>query len=157
MPVSLKTPLPAGAATAPMSESCMVVAPLPARGAGAGSGDGSTIPAALAGAVSGFPPERRGSALGIWGASAGMSNLLGPLLLGHLFDVIDVDGPEGIASVLAIANTLDEVGQASLDVHQNAHQGKVGVLALSPEPGLGVTNPELRARFESQINRFRGA
>ncbi|MFZ0087909.1 MAG: MFS transporter, partial [Solirubrobacteraceae bacterium] len=34
--------------------------------------------------VSGFPPERRGSALGIWGASAGMSNLLGPLLGGLL-------------------------------------------------------------------------
>ena len=41
-------------------------------------------PAALAGAVSGFPPERRGSALGIWGASAGVSNLIGPLLGGLL-------------------------------------------------------------------------
>ena len=33
---------------------------------------------------------------------------------------------------------LDEVGQAALDVHQNAHQGKVGVLCLAPEEGLGV-------------------
>ena len=49
-----------------------------------GIGAGLVSPAALAGAVSGFPPERRGSALGIWGASAGMSNLIGPLLGGLL-------------------------------------------------------------------------
>ncbi len=49
-----------------------------------GAGAGLVSPAALAGAVSGFPPERRGSALGIWGASAGISNLLGPLLGGLL-------------------------------------------------------------------------
>ena len=49
-----------------------------------GIGAGLVSPAALAGAVSGFPPERRGSALGIWGASAGMANLVGPLLGGIL-------------------------------------------------------------------------
>jgi MFS family permease len=49
-----------------------------------GAGAGLVSPAALAGAVSGFPPERRGRALGIWGASAGISNLLGPLLGGGL-------------------------------------------------------------------------
>jgi MFS family permease len=49
-----------------------------------GAGAGLVSPAALAGAVSGFPPERRGRALGLWGASAGMSNLLGPLLGGVL-------------------------------------------------------------------------
>src|SRR4029078_13478057 len=43
---------------------------------------------------------------------------------------------------------LDEGGQAALDVRRNAHQGKVGVLTLSPEAGLGVTDPEKRARFE---------
>jgi MFS family permease len=49
-----------------------------------GAGAGLVSPAALAGAVSGFPPEQRGRALGIWGASAGISNLLGPLLGGVL-------------------------------------------------------------------------
>jgi MFS family permease len=49
-----------------------------------GIGAGLVSPAALAGAVSGFPPERRGRALGVWGASAGVSNLLGPLLGGLL-------------------------------------------------------------------------
>jgi len=49
-----------------------------------GAGAGLVSPAALAGAVSGFPAQRRGSALGIWGASAGVANLLGPLLGGLL-------------------------------------------------------------------------
>jgi predicted MFS family arabinose efflux permease len=49
-----------------------------------GVGAGLVSPAALAGAVSGFPPERRGGALGIWGASAGISNLLGPVMGGVL-------------------------------------------------------------------------
>ncbi len=51
---------------------------------------------------------------------------------------------------------LDDVGQAALDVHQNAHQGKVGVLCLAPEEGLGVRDPEFRAPHEDAINRFRG-
>ncbi len=51
---------------------------------------------------------------------------------------------------------LEEVGQAALDVHRNAHQGKVGVLTLAPETGLGVSDPARRAGFESAINRFRG-
>jgi crotonyl-CoA reductase len=51
---------------------------------------------------------------------------------------------------------LEETGQAALDVHTNSHQGKVGVLALAPTEGLGVTNPEKRARHVDAINRFRG-
>ena len=43
-----------------------------------------------------------------------------------------------------------------MDVHSNNHQGKIGVLALAPHEGLGVTNPELRAKHLEQINRFRG-
>jgi crotonyl-CoA reductase len=62
-----------------------------------------------------------------------------------------------IHPTLSKAYTLDEVGQAALDVHQNAHQGKVGVLCLSPQEGLGVRNTELRAKHLDQINAFRGA
>ncbi|MFT4288281.1 crotonyl-CoA carboxylase/reductase [Nocardioides sp.] len=51
---------------------------------------------------------------------------------------------------------LAEVGQAALDVHHNLHQGKVGVLCLAPEEGLGVRDPEMRARHLTEINRFRG-
>ncbi|MGA9748890.1 MAG: crotonyl-CoA carboxylase/reductase [Nocardioides sp.] len=51
---------------------------------------------------------------------------------------------------------LEEVGQAALDVHQNAHQGKVGVLCLAPREGLGVRNRALREQHLGAINRFRG-
>jgi crotonyl-CoA reductase len=50
---------------------------------------------------------------------------------------------------------LAETGQAAFEVHRNMHQGKVGVLCLSPKEGLGVSNPELRAKHETAINRFR--
>lgn len=51
---------------------------------------------------------------------------------------------------------LEDTGQAALDVHHNLHQGKVGVLCLSPEEGLGVRNEELRDQHLDAINRFRG-
>ncbi|MFC4951227.1 crotonyl-CoA carboxylase/reductase [Pseudonocardia sp. GCM10023141] len=51
---------------------------------------------------------------------------------------------------------LADTGQAAMDVHTNSHQGKVGVLALAPREGLGVTDPELRERHLEGINRFRG-
>jgi crotonyl-CoA reductase len=41
-------------------------------------------------------------------------------------------------------------------VHTNSHQGKVGVLALAPAEGLGVSDPEKRAKHLDAINRFRG-
>jgi crotonyl-CoA reductase len=51
---------------------------------------------------------------------------------------------------------LAETGQATYDVHRNLHQGKVGVLCLAPEEGLGVSDTELRAKHIDAINRFRG-
>jgi crotonyl-CoA reductase len=51
---------------------------------------------------------------------------------------------------------LAETGQAAYDVHRNLHQGKVGVLCLAPEEGLGVRDHALRARHVEAINRFRG-
>jgi crotonyl-CoA reductase len=51
---------------------------------------------------------------------------------------------------------LEQTGRAATDVHHNAHQGKVGVLCLAPEEGLGVRDPELRAANLAAINRFRG-
>jgi crotonyl-CoA reductase len=60
-----------------------------------------------------------------------------------------------IHPTLSRSYALEETGQAAYDVHRNAHQGKVGVLCLAPEEGLGVRDPDLRARHESAINRFR--
>ena len=80
-----------------------------------GAGAGLVSPAALAGAVSGFPPERRGGALGIWGASAGMSNLLGPLLGGLLTVAFGWRAnwwallPLTIAAALAIARLVPAI------------------------------------------------
>jgi crotonyl-CoA reductase len=61
-----------------------------------------------------------------------------------------------IHPTLSRVYSLDDVGQAALDVHHNKHQGKVGVLALAPEEGLGVRNEELRAKHLDKINLFRG-
>jgi len=53
--------------------------------------------------------------------------------------------------------TLEDSGQAAFEVHRNAHQGKVGVLCLAPEEGLGVRNLEMRERHLPEITRFSGA
>ncbi|WP_405011106.1 crotonyl-CoA carboxylase/reductase [Kitasatospora sp. NBC_01539] len=60
-----------------------------------------------------------------------------------------------IHPTLSKVYSLDETGQAALDVHHNKHQGKVGVLCLAPEEGLGVSDPEFRAKHLDAINRFR--
>jgi crotonyl-CoA reductase len=51
---------------------------------------------------------------------------------------------------------LHETGEAANDVHHNSHQGKVGVLCLAPEEGLGVTDTAKREQHLHAINRFRG-
>jgi crotonyl-CoA reductase len=61
-----------------------------------------------------------------------------------------------IHPTLSEVYSLDDVGQAALDVHRNQHQGKVGVLCLAPEEGLGVRDEEMRAKHINEINRFRG-
>jgi crotonyl-CoA reductase len=62
-----------------------------------------------------------------------------------------------IQPTLSKVYPMGEVGQAALDVHRNAHQGKVGVLTLSPQEGLGVTDEAKREALLGQINRFRNA
>ena len=50
---------------------------------------------------------------------------------------------------------MDDTGQAAYDVHRNLHQGKVGVLCLAPEEGMGVRDQEMRDEHIDAINRFR--
>ncbi|TEX51180.1 MAG: crotonyl-CoA carboxylase/reductase [Actinomycetales bacterium mxb001] len=52
---------------------------------------------------------------------------------------------------------LEGAGEAAYEVHQNLHQGKVGVLCLAPEEGLGVRDAEMRERHLPAITRFAGA
>ena len=59
-----------------------------------------------------------------------------------------------IHPTLSKAFPLEETGQATYEVHRNAHQGKVGVLGLAPKPGLGVLDTELRDSHREAIMRF---
>jgi len=62
-----------------------------------------------------------------------------------------------VKPTLSAVYSLDEVGDAARAVQTNSHVGKVGVLCLAPEPGLGVTDPENRAALgESTLNPLMG-
>lgn len=60
-----------------------------------------------------------------------------------------------IHPVLSQVFSLDQTGEAAFQVHHNMHEGKIGVLALAPSEGLGVTNPELRASLGDKLHAFR--
>jgi len=60
-----------------------------------------------------------------------------------------------IHPVMSQVFTLDQVGEASYQVHNNMHEGKLGVLCLAPEEGLGVDDHELRAKVGEKLNWFR--
>jgi crotonyl-CoA reductase len=61
-----------------------------------------------------------------------------------------------IHPTLSKAYPMGQVGQAAYEVHRNTHQGKVGVLCLAPAEGLGIRDPEKRAKHAAAINIFRG-
>jgi len=50
---------------------------------------------------------------------------------------------------------LEDVGEAAHQVHQNVHEGKIGVLVLAPEEGLGVTDEAMRERLGREVTLFR--
>ena len=61
-----------------------------------------------------------------------------------------------IQPVLSAVYTLDDVGEAAYQVHHNLHEGKIGVLCLAPTEGLGIDDPEFRAKVgEDRITLFR--
>ncbi|MEN9507343.1 MAG: hypothetical protein RI958_3269 [Actinomycetota bacterium] len=60
-----------------------------------------------------------------------------------------------IHPVMSQVFTLDQTGEAAYQVHHNMHEGKIGVLCLAPEEGLGVTDQALRDRLGDAIHRFR--
>ncbi len=57
--------------------------------------------------------------------------------------------------VLSQTFDLEHTGEAAYQVHHNMHEGKIGVLALAPEAGLGVTDHELRAKVGDKLHLFR--
>jgi crotonyl-CoA reductase len=64
-------------------------------------------------------------------------------------------GEGRIHPVLSAVFPFAEVADAVNQVHHNVHEGKLGVLVLAPEEGLGVTDPELRAQHLDKITLFR--
>ncbi len=61
-----------------------------------------------------------------------------------------------IVPPLSAVYPLTEVGEAAYQVHQNLHEGKIGVLCLAPSEGLGIDDPALRARIgEDRLTVFR--
>ena len=61
-----------------------------------------------------------------------------------------------IQPVLSKTFTMDQTGDAAFQVHKNLHEGKIGVLCMSPAAGLGVTNPDLRAKVgEERLSYFK--
>ena len=61
-----------------------------------------------------------------------------------------------IQPVLSEVFTLDQVGEAALKVHHNQAEGKIAVLCLAPEEGMGISDPEKRERIgEEKITLFR--
>lgn len=60
-----------------------------------------------------------------------------------------------IQPVMSRCYTLDQVGEAARAVHRNEAEGKLGVLCLAPEAGLGISDPEKRERIgEDKITLF---
>jgi crotonyl-CoA reductase len=64
-------------------------------------------------------------------------------------------GEGKIHPTLSKTYALEQTGEAAYQVHHNLVEGKVGVLCLAPEEGLGVTDDALRAQHLDQITLFR--
>jgi crotonyl-CoA reductase len=61
-----------------------------------------------------------------------------------------------IHPVMSQVFDLAQAGEAAYQVHHNMHEGKLGILCLAPEAGLGIDDPGLRAKVgEEKINMFR--
>ncbi len=61
-----------------------------------------------------------------------------------------------IQPLLSAVYDLDHTADAALKIHRNEHEGKIGILCLAPQEGLGIDDPAKRERIgESKITLFR--
>jgi crotonyl-CoA reductase len=61
-----------------------------------------------------------------------------------------------IQPILSSVYPLAQTGEAAYQVHHNLHEGKIGVLCLAPEEGLGIDDPAFREQVgEHRITLFR--
>ncbi|MDN3352664.1 DHA2 family efflux MFS transporter permease subunit [Actinomadura sp. DC4] len=82
-----------------------------------GLGAAMLMPQTMAIIVATFPPQRRGTALGIWGAVAGVATIAGPTLGGFLVSTFDwrwiffVNLPIGVIVLVAAVTVIPSVKQ----------------------------------------------
>jgi crotonyl-CoA reductase len=61
-----------------------------------------------------------------------------------------------IQPMLSAVHTLEDSGEAAYQVHNNLHEGKIGVLCMAPREGMGIDDPEFRAKVgEDRITMVR--
>jgi crotonyl-CoA reductase len=61
-----------------------------------------------------------------------------------------------IHPIMSDVFALEQVGEAALTVHRNQAEGKLGVLCLAPDEGMGIDDPEFREQVgEDNITRYR--
>jgi crotonyl-CoA reductase len=61
-----------------------------------------------------------------------------------------------IQPILSAVYPLEQAGEAAFEVHHNRHEGKIGVLCLTPSEGLGIDDPDFREKVgEDRITLFR--
>jgi crotonyl-CoA reductase len=61
-----------------------------------------------------------------------------------------------IQPMLSAVFPLDQTGEAAAQVHGNLHEGKIGVLCMAPREGMGIDDPEFRAKVgEDRITMVR--
>jgi crotonyl-CoA reductase len=62
-----------------------------------------------------------------------------------------------VGPVLSAVYPLAQIGEATRLVQLNDHYGKIGVLCLAEQPGLGITDPEMRERVgPARLDPLRG-
>ncbi|MGA7420848.1 MAG: crotonyl-CoA carboxylase/reductase [Acidimicrobiales bacterium] len=72
------------------------------------------------------------------------------------WDANQLVGEGKILPPLSAVHALENVGEAAYQVHRNLHEGKIGVLCLAPEEGLGIDDPAFREEVgEDRITLFR--
>jgi EmrB/QacA subfamily drug resistance transporter len=80
-----------------------------------GLGAAALMPQTMAIIIATFPPDRRGTALGVWGAVAGLATVIGPTLGGLLITVLDwrwiffVNLPIGVGVLVAAVLFIPDV------------------------------------------------
>ena len=65
-----------------------------------------------------------------------------------------IDGK--VVPPLSAVFPLEQTGEATYEMHHNRHEGKIGILCVAEREGLGVSDPETRARVgERRLTIFR--